>query len=94
VQHRNFRAPSPLLEVEDEDVMSPMFDSLDLDVKARQVTETSPPRLIPPHARFLARKVLRICPKHSHPAFFYQFVDIATGEKASKGFDHRASVSM
>jgi hypothetical protein len=38
VQHRNFRAPSPLLEVEDEDVMSPMFDSLDLDVKARQVT--------------------------------------------------------
>ena len=29
----------------------------------------------------------------SHPSCF-QFVDIATGEKASKGFDHRASVSM
>lgn len=34
---RNFRAPSPVYEVAEEDLMSPMFDSLDLDVKARQV---------------------------------------------------------
>ena len=42
VKPRNFRAPSPLLEVEEEDLLSPMFDSLDLDVKARQVL----PRLL------------------------------------------------
>jgi len=33
----NFRAPSPLPEVDEEELLSPMFDSLDLDVKARQV---------------------------------------------------------
>jgi hypothetical protein len=34
---------------------------------------------------------------HQHdctPHALLQFVDIATGEKASNGFDHRASVSV
>ncbi len=47
VKSRNFRAPSPVFEVEDEDLLSPMFDSLDLDVKARQV-------LLLPHPNNLA----------------------------------------
>ncbi len=89
VQHRNFRAPSPLLEVEEEDVMSPMFDSLDLDVKARQVTC----HCSAPHPRVFLR-ALRSGPRLSPHTLRCQFVDIATGEKASKGFDHRASVSM
>jgi type II secretory pathway pseudopilin PulG len=92
VNPRHFRAPSPLLEVEEEDLLSPMFDSLDLDVKARQV-------LLRLHRSFFLGTLPRCTTSTlrsldcSQPTRL-QFVDIATGEKASKGFDHRSSVSM
>jgi hypothetical protein len=58
VKTRSFRAASPLLEVEEEeDLLSPMFDSLDLDVKARQVNILT----IPPLQRAHCVSVRCVC---------------------------------